>query len=70
MMAPRTPTALLRQRLFSLWADAAQALANGDPINTADVHAEADAIINAAFAAQARQLEDRRRIATSFRRRR
>jgi hypothetical protein len=55
------PTALLRQRLFALWADAVQAIANGDPIDTVEVHAEAAALINAAFAEQAKRRETRRR---------
>jgi len=50
-----TPAALLRQRLFSLWADSVQAIANGDAIDVAGVHAESDALINAAFAEQAKQ---------------
>jgi hypothetical protein len=50
-----TPAALLRQRLFSLWADAAQALANGDAIDVAEVHAESDALIDAFAAEQAKQ---------------
>jgi hypothetical protein len=33
------------QRLFALWADSAQALANGDTVNTAEVRAEARAML-------------------------
>ena len=72
MTARVTPAARLRQRLFSLWADAAQALANGDPVDTAEIRAESDGIIDAAFAEQAKQREARRRrqIAPTLRRRR
>jgi hypothetical protein len=33
------------QRLFALWADSAQALANGDTVNTAEVRAKARAML-------------------------
>jgi hypothetical protein len=36
------------QRLFALWADNAQALANGDPIHS-DVHTKGLAIVRNAF---------------------
>ena len=66
------PAVRLRQRLFSLWADSVQAIANGDAIDVAEVHAESDALIDAAFAEQAKQREARRRrqIAAMFKRRR
>jgi len=67
-----TPTTLLRQRLFTIWADAVQAIANGDAVNVAEIHAEADGLISAAFAEQAKQREARRRrqVAAMLRRRR
>jgi hypothetical protein len=33
------------QRLFALWADSAQALANNDPVNVAEVRAKSRAIL-------------------------
>jgi hypothetical protein len=55
MTARRTdPAVLLRQRLFALWADSVQAIANGDHIDVAEVHAEAAALIEA-FAEQAKR---------------
>jgi hypothetical protein len=65
-----TPAAQLRQRVLAIYCDALIAWSHGSPIDTAAVHGEIDALINAAFADQARQLEDRRRRAVSFRRRR
>jgi hypothetical protein len=44
-----TLTSQTRQRLFALWANSVQALANGDPVNAARIHAEADAILRDAF---------------------
>jgi hypothetical protein len=60
-MSRENPTTKLRRRLFSIWADAAQALANGDDISVAEIHREADGIINEAFGEQAKQREERRR---------
>jgi hypothetical protein len=70
MTAP--PSAILRRQLFTIWADAARAIANGDHVNVAEIHAQADGIIDTAFAEQARQREARRRrqVATMLRRRR
>jgi len=71
-MSTATPTATLRRQLFAIWADAVQAIANGDPVNVTEVHAEADGLIDAAFAEQAKQREARRRrqVAAMLRRRR
>jgi len=41
-----TPAQRLRQQLFSLWADSARALANGDDIDVPEVRRETDGLIN------------------------
>jgi hypothetical protein len=72
MMRRITPTVLLRTRILGVYCDALIAWSHGEPINTPVVQGEIDALIDAAFAEQAKQREARRRrqIAASFRRRR
>ena len=72
MTARRTPTVLLRKRIIAVYCDALIAWSHGELIDTPVVHGEIDALINAAFAEQAKQREAgrRRQIAASFKRRR
>jgi hypothetical protein len=56
-----TPAARLRQRILAVYCDALIAWSHGEPIDTATVHGEIDALINEAFGKQAKTREARRR---------
>ena len=55
------PTTKLRRRILAVYCDALIAWSHGEPIDTPAVHREIDALINEAFAEQAKTREVRRR---------
>jgi hypothetical protein len=54
----RPCAARLRQRILAVYSDALIAWSHGEPIDTAAVHREIDALINEAFAEQAKRSGD------------
>jgi hypothetical protein len=56
-----TAAAALRQHILAIYSDALIAWSHGEPIDTAAVHREIDALIDEAFGEQAKTREARRR---------